>query len=99
MTAYLWIAEQTEPGHNRATYALTLTEDPPDCLGPVFHSPGLAFAESLFGDWELLGTVAGVAREELVYGEKEVTVLFDGWPQSLTASEVARLGMFERVTA
>lgn len=61
MTAisYIWAAEQTEPGANGVRYTATNTNAQPAAIAPVQAHAGLVHAESLFSDWQLIGTAKG----------------------------------------
>lgn len=69
MTAYIWQAEQTEPGLDGRAYRATSTQTAPAAIEPVQHNDaigdptGLVHAESVFGEWRYLGTIDGTAFE------------------------------------
>ena len=58
-TIYLWRAWQSEPGMNGAAYTASLTDTPPRRPQPAQAYPGLVYQESLYDDWELVGTCTG----------------------------------------
>jgi hypothetical protein len=62
-TIYLWRALQSEPGMDDAFYTATLDNIPPAPLEPIRAIPGLVHAESLYGDWHLVGTCNGLLVE------------------------------------
>ena len=65
---YLWKAKQTEPGMYHSQYEITLAPDksPADLKAvAVPEAQGLAYAESLYSDWELLGEVKGTPYKNI----------------------------------
>jgi hypothetical protein len=66
--AYLWAAEQTEPGLTDTRFDATNHPTPPPPIKPVLHISGLPEAVSLYGEWTLVGTANATARRD-AYGE------------------------------
>ena len=99
MTAisYIWVAEQTEPGMHGVQYAATNTAAAPRALQavPVTGAQGLVHQESLYGDWQLLGTAKGASYSN-DYGHfiELQTPEMDGAP--IEVAEVVRLGWYSR---
>jgi len=63
MSAYIWAASQTEPGLNDVDCRITKNKIAPGALKPTTHfsDETLIEGESLYSDWELLGTIDGEA--------------------------------------
>ena len=68
---YLWVASQSEPGCHGETFRFTDAASPPPRIPATPHigidgPTGLVEADSLYGAWELLGTVNGecVTRDD-----------------------------------
>lgn len=97
MTAYLWVAHQTEPGMSGERYVATSTDTPPAQIKPTRAVEDLVHDESVYSDWRLLGSVNGKAGRD-AYGESMLTM---SAPQSrgtqLGADEVAQLGWYTPV--
>lgn len=104
MTCYLWRAEQTEPGCEGKRFALTETEDAPARIATTSAAEGLVHAESLYGEWELLGTVNGTCYsnrygESLVELERGSSGGVSLASAQLSADDVYRLGTYLKVNA
>ncbi|GKS93227.1 hypothetical protein [Acidovorax sp. SUPP2825] len=94
-TSYIWAAEQTEPGANGVRYLATPTSIPPAAIKSVQAHPGLVYAESVYGDWELIGTAKGSCYTN-EYGSfvELATPEMAGSP--IEVEEVVRMNWFSR---
>lgn len=89
MTAYLWAAHKSEPGHDGQTYTVTATAEPPAPIGrPAPVTPGLVDAGQLYDGWRFVGRVDGDAE---VRGCHPGATLRSGWATDLwlSAAEIA----------
>lgn len=93
---YLWIAQQSEPGANGKRYAATVTQDSPEAIESVLARPGLVYAESVYDDWELLGTVKGTPFQNS-FGDSIIEMATpEMMGTTVAADEVARLGWYSQ---
>jgi hypothetical protein len=63
-SCYLWVARQSEPGCHGETFRFTANANPPPRVPSSPHygpdgPTGLTYADSLYGEWEVLGIVKG----------------------------------------
>lgn len=80
MVVYIWAANQSEPGMHGKRYTANTSNSPPASIEPLTHQDplsgdetGLIYDDTLYSDWQLLGTVGG----ELFinsYGEPMVAI-------------------------
>lgn len=97
---YLWQAAQSEPGMRDVRYDVTASPtNPPKPIGPMpaGQDTGLAYDESFYGDWRLLGRVDGNVYTD-AYGEVYI-IMPTPAPAStpMPLSEVARAGWYAAV--
>lgn len=91
---YIWRAEQTEPGKTGVRYAATATQQAPAAIPAVEASAGLVYDESLYSDWQLLGTAQGRCYSD-AYGESVVELQTEhlaGVPMDV--AEIVRNGWY-----
>jgi hypothetical protein len=99
-TAWLWRAASTEPGVDAVRHEATNADQAPAPIKPVAAiGAGLVHAESLFGAWELIGTVHGTALRN-AYDEPVVQL----WAPlmygvTLGVDEIVSNGWFQAVAA
>lgn len=93
--SYIWAAEQTEPGMSRIVYAATSTPEAPEAIAPTQAHEGLVYAESLYGDWKLIGTAKGDCySNDYGYFIELATPAWGGNP--IEVEEVVRLGWYSK---
>lgn len=95
-TAYIWKAEQTEPGMHGVVYTATQEPTPPEEIKPVFVDDGLIEGGSLYDSWELVGTVAGQVTKT-AYGDVSV-IMGKGVArgQAWLPAEIVQAGWYKR---
>jgi len=95
---YIWAAQKSEPGQHGKRYAATSTSTPPEPIQPVKvpHARNLVYQESMYGNWELLGTAKGECYEN-DYGYFVVLETPENTGRQIDVSDLVRLGWYTTV--